>query len=243
MKGGLVILSFIGLLGASSCNDKLVCSAYQSYFVLDNVNYPRNGYPKNRAEGLAASRFDYPDISYHQRENPIRDQYYAYLDVDSFPKEASVQKDQFGIIKKQRLRAKDRALQTIPMEVVIPPAPDSLLYAGDDELFTEFDLVDSAAVDSVRSLGRTYQYNVDQKYYLWYLRNKLVWKDELGQDEIPEESEAVAGDEGASVEKEGFFKRISGKISNLFKKKTPEIDPAVDEAPVEEEEEEDPDGF
>ena len=121
-------MMFIGLLAASSCNDKLVCSAYQSYFVLDNVNYPRNGYPKNRAEGLEANRFDYPDASYHQRENPIRDEYYAYLDSDSMPKVANAEKDQFGIIKKQRLRAKDRAMQNIPMEVVIPPAPDSLLF-------------------------------------------------------------------------------------------------------------------
>lgn len=238
-------MMFIGLLAASSCNDKLVCSAYQSYFVLDNVNYPRNGYPKNRAEGLEANRFDYPDASYHQRENPIRDEYYAYLDSDSMPKVANAEKDQFGIIKKQRLRAKDRAMQNIPMEVVIPPAPDSLLYGGDDELLTELDLVDSAAVDSVRSLGRTYQYNVDQKYYLWYLRNKLVWKDELEkEDEIQEgsEEELAPGEEGAE-EKEGFFKRTIDKIKNLFKKKEPAADPAVDEAPVEETEEEDPDGF
>jgi hypothetical protein len=238
MRGWLVISLFVVILAASACSDQLACSAYQSYFILDNVNYPRNGYPKDRAQGLAANRFDYPDLSYHERENPIRNEYYAYLDVDSFPKENRAAKDQFGIVKKQPLRAKERALQTIPMQVVIPEAPDSLLFAGDEELFAELDLVDSAAIDSVRSLGRSYQYNLDQKYYLWYLRNKLVWKDEVGEEgeeTSATDTEAAAVDSEASVEDNmGFIDKVKAFFQNLFKKKEPELDPAVDEAPTEE---------
>lgn len=245
MKGWLGIILFVLMLAISACNDKLICPAYQSYFILDNTNYPREGYPNDRSQGLATSRFSYPDMSNHLIENPIRDEYFSYIDTDSFPKMVEVSKNQYGIITEKRLRARDRAMQTIPMEVVIPQAPDSLIYAGDEELFTELDLVDSLAIDSIRSLGKSYQYNLDQKYYLWYMRNKLVWKDELGGDatketegESPEGESATSDDAGAG--KQGFFKRIFG---NLFKKKGTQTDPAVDEAPTESTEEDPKDGF
>ena len=128
------------------------------------------------------------------------------------------------------------------MEVVIPEPDDSLKFAGDQELMAELDIVDSTAIDSMGVKVKTYRYNNDQKYYLWYFRNKLVWKDEIGKTEEEEQKEAEdAGDvDGVEEAKEGFFKRIFGR---LFKKKEPKPDPAVDEAPDEDQEKEDPDGF
>ena len=82
---------------------------------------------------------------------------------------------------------------------------------------------------------------MDQKYYLWYLRNKLVWKDEAGKEEAEEEPKSSATDvEGVEQPKEGFFKRIFG---NLFKKKPKEEDPATAEPTAPAEEDEDQSGF
>ena len=232
-----LLIVLLGVLtGLFSCNDK-ICPSYSSFFILDNSNAGRIQ--------LAYGRADYPDISNYLYENQIRDKYFAYLDEDSIPRTdfTDVSKNRFGIIDKKGYRKKAYSMQTIPMEVVIPEADDSLKFAGDEQLVAELDIVDSAAIDSVSVLGKTYKYNNDQKYYLWYLRNKLVWKDELGKDE-EEGEELPEGEEGEAVEeKQGFFKRISSKFKNLFKKKDKESDPAVDDAPVDEATEEVEDGF
>ena len=132
----------------------------------------------------------------------------------------------------------------IPMDVVIPEADDSLKFAGDQQLLAELDIVDSTAVDTATVIGKTYKYNLDQKYYLWYLRNKLVWKDEVEKQKAEEEAESKSGDtvEGGeeAAPKEGFFKRTFG---NLFKKKEKEVDPATIKPEEPAKEEDDPDGF
>lgn len=223
------------LLVLASCNDK-ICPSYSSYFILDNSNADRI----NMNYVSAA----FPDPSYYLYSNSLRDKYFSYLNEDSIPREnlVTVRTDQFGIIEKQSYRKKERSLQIIPMEVVIPEPDDSLKFAGDQELMAELDIVDSTAIDSMGVKVKTYRYNNDQKYYLWYFRNKLVWKDEIGKTEEEEQKEAEdAGDvDGVEEAKEGFFKRIFGK---RFKKKEPKPDPAVDEAPDEDQEKEDPDGF
>lgn len=226
---------FIGLVAIPllfACNDKLTCPAYTSYFVLENSN----------ANMVAsASRGDVPDPSYLLRENEIRDKYFSYLGEDSKPRTDMrlPKKDQFGIIKKRGFLAKRNELKMIEMDVVIPESSDSIKFGGDIELLTELENVDSAAIDSASIQGKKYMYNVDQKYYLWYLRNKLVWKDGNDEEEaLPDgTTEAIAVDENAP--KEGFFKRIFG---NLFKKKDKLVDPAT-ETPVDEAKEEEPEGF
>ena len=191
---------------------------------------------------LHASTNDlFPDPSYILHENSIRDSYFSYMGEDSMPRTDMrlVRKTDFGIIEKKSVRRRTRELGLIPMEVVMPQTDDSLRFAGDEQLLTEMDVQDSTAIDT--AAVKTYKYNVDQKHYNWYFRNKLVWKDELeDQQEEAEQSEGGASDSQASTEeeqpeKQGFFKR-------LFKKKSPEPDPAVDEPPVEEEDEEE-DGF
>jgi len=217
-----------------SCNDKLACPAYTSYFILDNSN----------ADFVAsAKRGDFPDPSYLLRENDIRDKYFQYMGEDSMPRTDMriPQKNQFGIAKKPGFLGKKNSLNMIPMEVVIPEASDSIKFSGDIELLTELENVDSAAIDSASVEGKLYKYNIDQKYYLWYLRNKLVWTDELGKDDQEEDKAKTEATnvEGEEAPKEGFFKRTFG---NIFKKKNKSIDPA-EKAPAEESKEEDPDGF
>jgi len=224
---GAVLLSLV------SCNDK-ICPSYSSYFILDNSNADRINMT------YVSSAF--PDPSYYLYSNPLRDRYFSYLNEDSIPREniVTVLKDQFGIVEKQGYRKKERSLQSIPMEVVIPEPDDSLKFAGDQELLAELDIVDSAAIDSAVTKGKIYKYNNDQKYYLWYFRNKLVWKDELAKEdeELPEEGEEAGEESGGEEVKEGFFKRIFGNLGSLFKKKEPEPDPAVDEPPAEDQQEE-----
>ncbi len=224
------LLWLVGLSTMVSCNDKLACPAYTSYFILDNSNAPLLA---------SARRGDFPDPSYLIRENDIRDRYFSYMGEDSMPRSDMriPQKDQYGIIRKPGFLARKNNLKMIPMEVVIPESSDSIKFRGDIEFLTELENVDSAAVDSA-AVGRTYKYNIDQKYYLWYLRNKLVWKDELeNQQQEATSATNVEGEESAPAPKEGFFKRIFG---GLFKKKDKAADPATDD-PAEDGEEEDPD--
>lgn len=132
----------------------------------------------------------------------------------------------------------------IPMDVVIPEADDSLKFAGDQQLLAELDNVDSTAIDTVTVAVKTYKYNLDQKYYLWYLRDKLVWKDELEKQKAERQAASKSGDPVESGKesstKEGFFKRTFG---NLFKKKEKEVDPATIKPDKPAQEEDDPDGF
>ena len=233
----IILASFALAATLSACSERLQCPAYTSYFILDNTNSPR------LTQELHASTNDlFPDPSYIIHDNPIRDQYFSYMGEDSMPRTdiADVRKTQFGIVERKSIRRRTNDLGLIPMEVVIPQTDDSLRFAGDRQLATEMDVQDSLAIDT--AAVKTYKYNVDQKHYNWYFRNKLVWKDELeaqqeeSQGELSEDGGADQQEAPASEgEEKGFFKR-------LFKKKPKEVDPAVDEPPVEEEEEEQ-DGF
>ncbi len=236
MKSGS-LFNISGILLAvitfSSCNDKLTCPAYTSYFVLDNSN-----------ANLVASakRGNFPDPSYLLYENKLRDSYFTYIGEDSMPRNdmRKVRKDQFGIIEKRRFLSKRNYLGMIPMEVVIPEPDDSIKFAGDVQLLAELENVDSLAVDSAAIAGKTYKYNVDQKYYLWYLREKLVWKDDLEKENIEPEEMEIAGEGEDVAPKEGFFKRTFG---NIFKKKEKDVDPATIAPEIPDKEEDEPDGF
>lgn len=172
----------IGFLLAS-CKADMICPSYQSYFILD--------------EGTQKSQF-------------------TYFALDSLPRRDifNSSKDKNGLVAKTSLLAyvdadwvRNREIKTIDMEVVYPQISDSTLFAGDAMMFAETDVVDTLALDSARMAAQTFKYGADQKYYNWYFRDKLVWKDEL------EKEEATSNDE--NVEKKGIF----GFLKGLFNKK------------------------
>ncbi len=168
----------------AGCKADMICPAYQSYFLID--------------EGAQRDQFGY----FAQDSLPRRDVFYSSLDKNGLVAKTSL----FAYLDKDWVR--ERELRTVNMEVVYPVLSDSLLFAGDAMMYAETDVVDSVALDSARLAAQTFRYGADQKYYNWYFRGKLEWKDDSEQiDDAREEEE--------QVEKAGFF----AFFKNLFKKK------------------------
>ena len=112
------------------------------------------------------------------------------------------------------------------MEVIYPQPSDSTLFAGDVMMYAETDVVDSAALDSARMAAQTFQYNVDQKYYNWYFRDKLVWADELNKDKakveestnVPKQNNRTKPDEADTTSHKKFnLKGIFGSNKDRSK--------------------------
>lgn len=192
MKSFNAISVFIIGVMLAGCKADMICPAYQSYFLLDE------------------------DAQNNQ---------FTYFALDSLPRRDifNTTKDQNGLVAKTSLLAyvdtdwvRNREIRTIDMEVVYPQLSDSILFAGDAMMFAETDVVDTVALDSARMAAQTFKYGADQKYYNWYFRDKLVWKDELEKKE----------EKGAEKsEKKGIFsfiKGLLGKKDNLDKEAQPE---------------------
>ena len=159
MKGSYLYVVIVCASLLASCKADIICPAYQSYFLLD--------------ENIQHEQFTY----FAQDSLPRKDVFHTTTDKNGLVAKTSL----FAYINKDWLR--NRELKTVPMTVVYPELSDSLLFAGDALMLAETDEVDTAALDSARLAAQTFQYNVDQKYYNWYFRGKLVWKDELADNE------------------------------------------------------------
>lgn len=195
MKGNYLYVIIFAVSLLVSCKADMICPAYQSYFLLD--------------ENAQKNQFAY----FAQDSLPRKDLFHTTSDKNGLVAKTSL----FEYINKDWSR--NRELKTVPMTVVYPELSDSLLFSGDALMLAETDVVDTAALDSARLAAQTFQYNVDQKYYNWYFRGKLVWQDELDEDkEAPEAKD--------NIEKKGIF----SFIKNLFKKKDKE--PVKKEEPV-----------
>lgn len=177
----------------AGCKADMICPSYQSYFLLD--------------EETQKSQF-------------------TYFALDSLPRRDvfNSSKDANGLVAKTSLLAyvdndwvREREIRTVNMEVVYPQISDSILFAGDAMMYAETDIIDSVALDSAKFAGQSFRYGADQKYYNWYFRGKLAWKDELdgGGKKTTTNTEVVA-------EKKGFF----GFIKGLFNKKEKPVESA-----------------
>lgn len=175
----------------AGCKSDMICPAYQSYFLLDEATQ------KNQ---------------------------FTYFALDSLPRRDifHVSKDKNGLVAKTSLLAyidtdwvRNRELRTIDMEVIFPEISDSILFAGDVMMYAETDIIDSTALDSARFAAQTFQYNVDQKFYNWYFRGKLVWKDELNKTK--EEPDSPLPQVKESEPDQGIDKKKG--LGGLFKKK------------------------
>lgn len=168
----------------AGCKADMICPSYQSYFLID--------------EGAQRDQFGY----FAQDSLPRKDVFYSTLDKNGLVAKTSL----LAYVDQDWVR--NREIRTINMEVIYPALSDSSLFAGDVMMYAETDVVDSTALDSARMAAQTFRYGADQKYYNWYFRDKLVWKDEL---EVEKTDEKDVGEE----KKAGFF----GFFKNLFKKK------------------------
>jgi len=179
----------------AGCKADMICPSYQSYFLLD--------------EATQKSQF-------------------TYFALDSLPRRDvfNSSKNANGLVAKTNLFAyvdndwvREREMRTINMEVVYPQISDSILFAGDAMMYAETDIVDSVALDSAKFAAQSFKYGADQKYYNWYFRGKLAWKDELDK-----EGNKSTSNTELLAEKKGFF----GFIKGLFNKKEEPVE-AVDD--------------
>lgn len=181
----------IGIMLAS-CKADMICPSYQSYFLLDDTAQ------KNK---------------------------FAYFALDSLPRRDifNSRKDQKGLVAKSGVLAyidadwqRNLDIKTISMEVVYPEPSDSTLFAGDAMMYAETDIIDSVALDSARYAAQSFKYGADQKYYNWYFRDKLVWKDEL--EGVKKEAEITSPQPQPAVTEPVLEKEKKG-LGGMFKKK------------------------
>lgn len=185
----MFLLILGGILGCT----QNICPAFQSYYILDEE---------------------------------IREKQFTYFAEDSMPRidMAGINKSQFGIINQPivsrippPIRNPFARLNSVPMEIIYPAKVDSLEFLGDDIMFAEMDVVDTAALEEIE--GKVWHYNIDQENYFNYIKKKvgLAWAEpaSLLEDSELEEPETQADSLGVEPKK----KKGIGGFLNKFKKK------------------------
>lgn len=234
MKRLIVLLCYASLI---SCQDKVICSAYQSTYILDDST--RNAYfsyvwqldENTRSQFLVQQRGDDPNDSLGVVAQPKTD-YYAYAGEKVVPWRIQ-NKTKYGIIKPAWKPIKKYQMRTAPMENVLAPEPISNEFVASD--FADSLGVDSLslAMDSLGLDSATNQpvavaeeeekkdrflygydpsdnFNVEQLYYNKYFADRLIDNRPLPK---PNPVDSLAGNIPDSLQtKESFFK-------GLFKKK------------------------
>ncbi|WP_424964237.1 hypothetical protein [Ekhidna sp.] len=235
MKRLIVLLCYASLI---SCQDKVICSAYQSTYILDDST--RNAYfsyvwqldENTRSQFLAEQRGEDPDDSLGVVAQPKTD-YYAYAGEKVVPWRIQ-NRTKYGIIKPAWKPIKKYQMRTAPMENVLAPEPISNEFVasdfadslGVDSLSVAMDslALDSAANQPVAVAEEEEKkdrflygydpadnFNVEQLYYNKYFAERLV--DNRPPKPKPVAADSLSGNTPDSLQtKEPFFK-------GLFKKK------------------------
>lgn len=183
-------MGFVGwIILFQSCQQKL-CPAFESYYLLDEE---------------------------------AQEKQFTYFGEDSLPRTdmREVNKNRFGIIQEPvtnkipyPIRSVYAKLNTLEPEIIYPQEPDTVEFTGDELMFAEMDIPDSAMVEADSVEGKIWHFNVDQDNYFKYLVQRLNIKIEF-TDEMEDEADLDAETDATDIEEEkkgGFFK-------NLFKKK------------------------
>lgn len=245
MKRLLIILCYASLL---SCQDKVICPAFQSTYILDDST--RDAYfsyvwqldESTRAQYMASQQGTNPEDTFGIVAQPKTD-YYAYAGEKVVPWRIQ-KKSKYGIIKQPLYPIKSYQMRTAPMENVLAPDPISNDFVaadftdslGVDSLSIAMDslTLDSVATEPVVAKEETkylYGYdpsdnfNVEQEYYNRYFGEKFI-DNRPKPEPIPVPTDSLGNPIADSTQvKEPFFK-------GLFKKKKKE------EAPLEDSQEE-----
>jgi hypothetical protein len=191
-----------------SCKVDQICASYQSYFLLSPTPQPST-FSSQLSDSIP--NHDVPEL-------------FALVSEDGHPRKdlPNTEKNKNGLVKSEWAMVKNWNKRIVPMEVVIPEVSDSIVFRGDDIMLAERDVVDSLALDSARSAVNSFKYNNDQKFYNWYFRDKLVWQDDQGQQDINAATQSpVQTEEELKPEKEkrklfkGLFKKKDKNNENL----------------------------
>ncbi|MEP1032225.1 hypothetical protein [Ekhidna sp.] len=245
MKRLLLILCYASLM---SCQDKVICPAFQSTYILDDST--RNAYfsyvwqldENTRAQYLATQQGGNTEDTLGVVAQPKTD-YYAYAGEKVVPWRVQ-KKSKYGIIKQPIYPIKSYQMRTAPMENVLAPEPISNNFVasdfsdslGVDSLTIAMDSLslDSATVKPVVAKEETkylYEYdpsdnfNVEQEYYNKYFGEKFI-DNRPKPEPVPVATDSLGNPLPDSLQtKEPFFK-------GLFKKKKKEETP-LDDTPEE----------
>lgn len=233
-----------------SCQDKVICPAFQSTYILDDST--RNAYfsyvwqldENTRSQFLAKQRGGDPEDTLGVVSQPKTD-YYAYAGEKNVPWRIQ-KKSKYGIIQQPIRQIKNYQMRTAPMENVLAPEPISNDFVasdfsdslGVDSLSIAMDslALDSVAAEQVVAEEETkylYGYdpsdnfNVEQVYYNKYYSEKFI-DNRPKPEPVPVALDSLGNPiVPDSVEtKEPFFKGLFKK-----KKKKESEDSEEDEAP------------
>jgi hypothetical protein len=174
-----------------SCAQKMVCPAYQSAFILDKETKRKQ-----------FSYFEQDSTFYGNKETGVGK-------MMANPKILTASKDKYLIAVPESYRKRFRKMQTVERRVIYPVNPDSLISNDSsnfdlmDETIAEIDASDSLSTEKADfdesgfvkkqvdfKLTKTKEhYNLDQDFYMWFLRRMLVLPDiryhlELEKQEI-----------------------------------------------------------
>jgi hypothetical protein len=228
MVRGLLICVLSVLLLASCSTQRKICPAYQSAFIFDKATQKEafvHYNSKDQSREIVASNSKTLTL-------PASDSSWSnsiVLPGPALPKELKRKKTRYLLLPEKTYRKALSSLQTVEMKPVYPSKKKDSLDANIDKLLdsaarsindtlTSTDKIDPVKPEEkqdsvyVISLEKE-KFNIDQDYYMWYLRNILV----LPDVRIAMEEQAKADGPVAKTEKKkkGFF----GFFKNLFKKK------------------------
>lgn len=239
------------LFALYSCQDRVICPAFQSTYILDDST--RNAFfsyawqldEETRAQYFAkqASQSNTDDTLQVGLVSQPKTDYYAYAGEKVVPWRVP-KRTKYGIQKKVPYPIKNYRLRTAPMENVLAPEPVTNNFVASD--FTDSLSLDSTAIalDSLdtkpvvakQETKYLYKYdpkdnfNVEQEYYNKYFGEKLIDKRSTSKQNAPINTPQEALPDSLQT-KESFFKK-------LFKKK--DKTQSEEEAEVESNEESQP---
>lgn len=218
------------LFALYSCQDRVICPAFQSTYILDDST--RNAHfsyvwqldEETRAQFLAknASQSNPDDTLQVGVVSQPKTDYYAYAGETAVPWRVP-KRTKYGIQKKVPYPIKNYRLRTAPMKNVLSPEPVTNDFVASD--FTDslsldsttlaLDSLDTKPVVAKRETKYLYKYdpkdnfNVEQEYYNKYFGDKLV---DRRVQKAPVATPQQTLPDSLQTKKEPFFKR-------LFKKK------------------------
>ena len=255
MRRIVVVMCLFALF---SCQDRIICPAFQSTYILDDsTRYAYFSYAwqldeETRAQFFAkkASQLNSDDTLQVGTVSQPKTDYYAYAGEKVVPWRVP-NRTKYGIQRKVPYPIKNYRLRTAPMENVLAPEPVSNNFVASD--FTDSLSLDSTAIaldsletkPAVAKQGPRYRYkydpndnfNVEQEYYNKYFGYKFIDKRPQSKQNKPEEiTQEVLPD--SLQTKEPFFKKLfkkkdksqsEGEIQSVEESQTEETTPTEEE--------------
>lgn len=238
-----------------SCQDKVICPAFQSTYILDDST--RNAYfsyawqlDEESRNAFLAGNIDstFQDSTAVQQANGV--DYYAYAGEKVVPWRVRP-RTKYGIVKYEPVWLKKYRMRTAPMENVYSPEPeekpipnyvadiqvdslssDSLSLSTTDSLLAQ-DAAPVAQVEKEEGPKYLFKYdpndnfNVEQEYYNKYFGEKLIDKRPTPEPMAPPQLDSLAlASASDTVQRKGL------PFKGLFKRKNKSDSTAIDNSAI-----------